>query len=64
MKGDDTDAIKADTDALQQAFYKLSEKLYAQQGAQQGNAGADTGAGSGAQDDGTINADFEDKTGE
>ena len=64
VKGDDTDAIKADTDALQQAFYKLSEKLYAQQGAQQGNAGADTGAGSGAQDDGTINADFEDKTGE
>ena len=30
VKGGDTDAIKADTEALEKAFYKLSEKLYAQ----------------------------------
>ncbi|MBO5299720.1 MAG: molecular chaperone DnaK [Clostridia bacterium] len=31
LKGSDIDAIKADTEALQQAFYKVAEKLYAQQ---------------------------------
>ena len=30
LNGGDTEAIKADTEALKQAFYKLSEKLYAQ----------------------------------
>ncbi|MBQ8697132.1 MAG: Hsp70 family protein, partial [Clostridia bacterium] len=60
VKGEDIEAIKADTEALQQAFYKLSEKLYAQtQGQNPGNMG---GAGAGASDDGTINTDFEDKT--
>ncbi|MBQ4575931.1 MAG: molecular chaperone DnaK [Clostridia bacterium] len=64
VKGDDTDAIKADTEALQQAFYAISEKLYQQQAAQgqdpTGGAG-DAGAGS----DGTYyNTDFEDKTGD
>lgn len=64
-KGTDLEAIKADTEALQQKFYKLSEKLYAQQQAQGGAAGADpTGANPGANEDGTINTDFEDKTGE
>ena len=67
VKSGTTDAIKADTEALQQAFYKISEKLYAQSGAQ-GAQGADgaPGNGSGAQgagSDGTYyNADFEDKT--
>jgi molecular chaperone DnaK len=44
-KGDNTDAIKADTEALEQAFYKVSEKLYSQQGAQGPDAqgGADNG---------------------
>ena len=59
-----TDAIKADTEALEKAFYALSEKLYAQQGGAQG-AGFDAGAGAdGAQGgDGTYyNADYEDKT--
>ncbi len=62
VKGNDTEAIKADTQALEQAFYKLSEKLYAdkQAGAQAGGAQADGGAQPG--DDGTINTDFEDKT--
>ena len=62
----DTEAIKADTEALEKAFYALSEKLYAQQGGAQGqgfdpNMGAN---GDGAQGgDGTYyNADYEDKT--
>ena len=30
LKSDNVDAIKADTEALQQAFYKIAEKIYAQ----------------------------------
>jgi molecular chaperone DnaK len=65
-KGDNTEAIKADTEALEQAFYKVSEKLYAQQGGAEGfdpsNMGGDAGAQGG---DGTYyNADYEDKTNE
>ena len=60
VKGGNTDAIKADTEALQQAFYAVSEKLYKQAGAQQGDMGADNAQGA----DGTYyNTDFEDKTG-
>ena len=61
VKGGDTAAIKADTEALEKAFYSLSEKLYKQSGAQQG---ADMGGDAGAQGgDGTYyNADYEDKT--
>ena len=60
VKGGNTEAIKADTEALQQAFYAVSEKLYKQAGAQ----GADMGDMGGAQGaDGTYyNTDFEDKT--
>ncbi len=62
INGGNTDAIKADTDALEQAFYKLSEKLYQQQapGADANGAGQDGSAGQGGQD--YYNADFEDKT--
>ncbi len=65
VKGGNTDAIKADTEALEKAFYALSEKLYKQSGAQgagpdMGNMGGDAGAQGG---DGTYyNADYEDKT--
>ena len=61
VKGGDTAAIKADTEALEKAFYTLSEKLYKQNAAQQG---ADMGGDAGAQGgDGTYyNADYEDKT--
>ncbi len=61
VKGGNTEAIKADTEALQQAFYAVSEKLYKQAGAQ----GADMGDMGGTQGaDGTYyNTDFEDKTG-
>ena len=55
VKTGDTDAIKADTEALEQAFYKLSEKLYQQNGGGQG--GAQGGAG------GTFEGDFSDTTG-
>ncbi len=66
VKGGDVDAIKADTEALQQSFYPIAEKLYAtQQGAQ--GAGPDMGGmggnpGAGADGDTFYNADFEDKT--
>ncbi len=57
----DIDAIKADTEALQQAFGKLSEKLYAAQGGAQGgpDMGGDAGNMGG---DGYYNADFEDNS--
>ncbi len=55
-----TDDIKAKTEALEKAFYALSEKLYAQQGA---NPDMGANAGNGAGGDGTYyNADYEDKT--
>lgn len=58
LKGTDIEAIKAKQEEVQQAFYKVSEKLYqaaqqqaqAQQG-QPGNAGAPT-------DDNVVDADF------
>ena len=59
-----TDAIKADTEALQKAFYPVAEKIYkaqaeSQQGAQGGNDGS---AGTQGSDGTYYNADFEDKT--
>ena len=64
VKTNDTEAIKRDTEALQQAFYAVSEKLYKQSGAQQGDPNADFGAnGNGGADNGTYyDAGFEDKT--
>ena len=65
LKGNDTEAIKADTEALEKAFYAISEQLYKQQQAssQQG-AGNDGAANGGAQggDNTYYNADYEDKT--
>ncbi len=60
-----TDAIKADTEALEKAFYAVSEKLYQQAQAQNPNAGAgfDPNAGAQGQQGGNYyNADYEDKT--
>ncbi len=70
LKSGSTDAIKADTEALEQSFYKLSEKLYQQQGGAQGASGFDPNAGAGnagstdgqTGGEGFYNADFEDKT--
>ena len=59
IKGNDTEAIKADTEAVEKSFYKISEKLYQQAGAQS----ADPNAGAGADSDGTYyNANYEDKS--
>lgn len=56
-----TEDIKAGIEELNKAFYAISEKLYQQQ-AQNGQGADGAGAQAGAQnDDGTINADFEDK---
>jgi molecular chaperone DnaK len=53
LKGGDVEAIKADTEALEKAFYPLAEKLYAE-------AAQAQGAPSG---DGTVyDTPFEDKT--
>ena len=66
LQGTDIEAIKAATEAMQQAGYKLAEIVYSQNGAQ-GGAGFDpaaAAAAAGAQgaapaDDGTIEADYE-----
>jgi len=44
LKGTDSAAIKADTEALQQAFYAVSEKLYQQANPQGAQPGGDAGA--------------------
>ncbi len=58
LKGNDIEAIKADTEALQKAFYPIAERIYREQAAQNGAAGAET-----AGDGNYYDADFEDKTG-
>ena len=60
LNGGSVEAIKADTEALQKAFYPIAEKIYNAQAAQNG-AGADGGA-QGA-DGNYYDAGFEDKTG-
>ena len=63
VAGGDTAAIKADTEALEKAFYALSEKLYAASGAAGAAPGEDAGAGAaGGADGGFYSADFEDKS--
>jgi molecular chaperone DnaK len=63
IKGGNTDAIKADTEALQKAFYPIAEKLYqSQAGQQQGNPGAGESYSAGG-DQNYYDAGFEDKTG-
>ncbi len=62
LKNGTTEEIKADTEALEKAFYPIAEKIYKEQ--QAAGAGADAGAGSAGTDgDGNYyGADFEDKT--
>ncbi len=69
IKGDDQEAIKTDTEALEKAFYPIAEKMYAQSQAEGGAQGFDPsnmgGFDQGAQggNDGTYySADFEDKS--
>ena len=69
VKGSDLDAIKADTEALEKAFYPIAEKMYAAQqqaDPNMGGAGFDASGFGGAQGgDGNTyySADFEDKSG-
>ena len=60
IKTNNIEAIKADTEALQQAFYAVSEKLYKAQGGTE-NMG-DMGGGAQGSDGTYYNTDFEDKT--
>ena len=69
VKGGSVEDIKADTEALEKAFYALSEKLYSQAGGAAGqgfdpNAGAGGAGFDGAQSqDGTFySADYEDNS--
>lgn len=55
VKTNNTEAIKADTEALEKAFYAISEKLYQQQA-------SDQPQGDSAQDGTFYNADYEDKS--
>ncbi|ELC8441932.1 molecular chaperone DnaK [Clostridium perfringens] len=64
--GDDIPAIQNALEALTQAFYKVSEKLYQQNGGAQGQGfdpnnmgGANAGAGATNNDDNVVDADFE-----
>ena len=58
LKGGDTEKIKADTEALQKAFYPIAEKIYKEQQA----AGAAGASDAGNQGGDYYGADFEDKT--
>ncbi len=60
VAGGDTEAIKADSEALEKAFYKLSEKIY-QQANPQGDAGmgSDPTMGGNAGDGTYYDANFE-----
>ena len=69
-RGKDLRAIKADTEALEKAFYAVSEKLYQQAGGAQGAQGFDPNAyqqggfdGGAQSGDGTFySADYEDNS--
>ena len=56
LKGEDYAKIKADTEALTQALYKISEKLYQAAGGDAGAGAGEAGQGEG----GYYNADFTD----
>ena len=60
LKGEDTAAIKADTEALQQAFFAVSEKLYQQAGGAQAGPGPDMGGQPGGGQEGpqVYDADY------
>ena len=60
VNGGNTEAIKADTEALEKSFYKISEKLYAQQA--QNGQGFDQGAQGGAGDGQFYDANYEDNS--
>ena len=58
-KGNDIQAIKNATEALQQAFYAASEKMYQQANPQGGANGYNPGAGFQGGNDDVVDADYE-----
>ena len=59
IKGDDKAAIEAKTAALGEASRPLMERVYAEQSAAAAEAGAEGDAGSAAEDEGVVDAEFE-----
>ena len=59
QKGTDVAAIKAATEEVQKAFYAISEKLYQNAAPQGEQHGANPGAQPGGNDDGVVDADYE-----
>ena len=65
LEGNDTEDIKAKTEALKNASYKIAEEVYKQQGAQgaqpgaEGAAGADAGANAGNSDNANGGSKFD-----
>lgn len=57
LKGTDIEAIKADTEELQQRFYKIAEKMYAQTQQQEASKDAEAGAAPDVSADGKVNVD-------
>jgi len=63
IKGGNTEAIKADTEALEKAFYPIAEKMYAAQQQDPNMGGQQYDAGNAGGNGNTYySADFEDKT--
>ena len=59
LSSGNVDAIKADTEALQKAFYPIAEKIYREQAAQNSTS---TEGGAQGTDGNYYDAGFEDKT--
>ena len=63
VAGGDTEQIKADTEALQKAFYPIAEKVYQAQAQAQGEgAGAEGAEGETGPDGEYYGAGFEDRS--
>ncbi len=63
LEGNDTDDIKAKTEALKNASYKIAEEVYKQQGAQGAAAGAEGAANADAGASGNAEGDSANKSG-
>ena len=60
INGGNTDAIKADTEALEKAFYPIAEKVYKEQAAQGGAPEGDPNGGAQGGDGTYYDANYED----
>ena len=59
IDANDVEDMKAKMEALTNAFYPISTRIYQEAQAQQQAAGADAGTQAGAANDGTVDADYE-----